>query len=84
VERVRSLVRAGEGCFYTTTVLRGWVIIVEGGNSGCLPVCVQQCTYYRHSDGNAALYYTHLHKVFPSSLSAVSFLNVCIHTSTQL
>lgn len=55
-----SVVRAGEGCFYTTTELRGWAIIVEGGNSGSLPVCVQQRTYYRHSDGNAVLYCTHL------------------------
>jgi hypothetical protein len=72
----------------TTTALRGWVIIVEGGNSGYLP-CVSDSV---HITGivmvmPSFIIYTSVRLAFlcrPAFLQPPLFFSNCIHTSTQL
>ena len=86
VQKVPCLVR---GCFCYHYSIEGVGDYCWGWAFWLPPVCVQQCTYYRHSYGNATFYCTHLCKIPPplplrSLFWAISFLSICIHTSTQL
>ena len=84
VEKVPSLVRVVSA---TTTALRVWVIIVEGGYSGYLP-CVSNSVHI--TDILMVMWHFIIYTSIrfppstPSPFSTISFLSVCIHTSTQL